>query len=502
MNISSLYTVRAWRLVLAGALIGVVVLASQTVVTGNSVAQGPTESSLAAQDRPIMTLRDLNRAFIDLAAQVKPTVVTVSTERILTLRQRSPFGSPFANDPFFDFFFGPRDNRQQPREREYRQEGLGSGVIVSKDGYILTNNHVVTNADSIYVGLYDGRRHSAIVIGTDPQTDIAVLKIDTDNLPFITIGNSDSLQVGEIVLAVGSPMSENLAATVTQGIVSAKGRSNVGLADYEDFIQTDAAINPGNSGGPLVNLDGALVGLNTAIVSRSGGFQGIGFAVPSNMAMRVMNSLIAEGRVVRGWLGVSIQDIDETIARAMKLPQTTGALVGDVTDDSPAARAGLEAGDLIVSVDGRTIQNSSQLRNQIAATAPGSTVSLGIIRNDRSMTVSVRLGELPSEFARGGVTTDIQDLLGFSAQTINSDLARRYNIDSRATGVVVTSINSESEAYAAGLREGDLIRSVDRQRIQSADQFYTIVNEKKRGDSVLLRVIRGGNAFFMAFALR
>ncbi len=251
-----------------------------------------------------------------------------------------------------------------------------------------------------------------------------------------------------------------------------------------------------------MNLDGALVGLNTAIVSRSGGFQGIGFAVPSNMAMRVMNSLISEGRVVRGWLGVSIQDVDETIARAMKLPQTTGALVGDVSEDSPAAKAGLEAGDLITSVDGREIRNSSQLRNQIAATPPGSSVRLGVIRNDRAITLTVTLGELPSDLARDGVTTDIEDMLGFSVQTMSNELARRYNIDQRATGVVVTSLDPQSPAYEAGLREGDLIRSVERQRVQSSDQFYTVINEKKRGDSVLLRVIRGGNAFFLAFALR
>ncbi|MCB2230445.1 DegQ family serine endoprotease [bacterium] len=501
MDNSKHKTVRAWRLMLVMAVAGVLSLAL-IGITGSSVAQESVSGSIATQDRPITTLRDLNHAFVDLAAQVRPAVVTVATERILKARSRSPFGSPFTNDPFFDFFFGPDSRQQQPQEREYRQEGLGSGVIVSDDGYILTNNHVVANADTILVGLFDGTRHTATVVGTDPQTDIAVLKIDAATLPFLEIGDSDSLQVGEIVLAIGSPMSENLAATVTQGIVSAKGRSNVGLADYEDFIQTDAAINPGNSGGPLVNLDGALVGLNTAIVSRSGGFQGIGFAVPSNMAMRVMNSLISDGRVVRGYLGVSIQDVDETIARAMRLPQTTGALVGDVAEGSPASEAGFEAGDLIVSVDGRDVRNSSQLRNHIAATAPGSTVKVGIVRGDKKETLSVKLGELPSELAQSAVTPDIEEMLGFSVQTMNGDLARRYDIDQRATGVVVISINQQSDAYVSGLREGDLIRSVDRQRVQSSDQFYTLVNEKKRGDSVLLRVYRGGNAFFLAFALR
>ncbi|MBD3404251.1 Do family serine endopeptidase [candidate division GN15 bacterium] len=489
-------TVWAWRVGFVVALVGVFSLGLLTS-DSTSVAQEPISADQPAQDRPLSTLRDLNQAFIDIAAQVKPTVVTVSTERILTARQRGPF----ANDPFFDFFFGP-DQRRQPQERQYRQEGLGSGVIVSNDGYILTNNHVIARADSIFVGTAEGDRYTAEVIGADPQTDVAVLKIDATGLPYIEVGDSDSLMVGEMVMAIGSPMSERLAATVTQGIVSAKGRSNVGLADYEDFIQTDAAINPGNSGGPLVNLDGELVGLNTAIASRTGGFQGIGFAVPSNMAMRVMNSLINEGRVVRGWLGVSIQDVNESIARAMGLDRTDGALVGDVVEDSPAEEAGVLAGDLIVGVDGRKIDNTAELRNQIAATAPGSDVTLDIQRNGDVEQLEVTLGELPSEYVEGGVPTDVEDMLGFTVEGMTDDLARRYELDRRLTGVVVTSIDPTSAAYTSGLREGDLIRSVDRRRVQSTEEFYAMMSDKNEGDSVLLRVVRQGNAFFIAFALR
>jgi serine protease Do len=475
------------------------ILVLYAFINCQSDAQSRVAQVTPSKDRPITSLRDLNQALIDIVAQVKPTVVTVSTEKIFTARTFSPFSSPFSGDPFFDFFFGPRYH--QPREREYRQRGLGSGVIVSSDGNILTNNHVVKDADSIYVRTYDGRRFTAKVVGVDPKTDIAVLKIDADDLDYIEIGNSDELQVGEMVLAIGSPMSENLAYTVTQGIVSAKGRSNVGLADYEDFIQTDAAINPGNSGGPLINLDGQLVGINTAIVSRSGGFQGIGFAVPVNMAIRVMNSLLKEGKVVRGWLGVTIQDVNDRIANAFGLSETQGALVGDVMPDSPAEEAGIEPGDIIIAMNNRTIKNSAQLRSAVASTAPGTEVEFTILRGDDTLHITVELGELPSEFAEAPTGGDIEQRLGFTVQTLDKDLAEQYDIDIRLRGVVVTSIDQYSEAYQAGLREGDLIRSVNRQRVKSVADFNRAVRKLKKGDTVLLRVHRQGQSFFIAFEL-
>ncbi|MDD3732872.1 MAG: DegQ family serine endoprotease [candidate division Zixibacteria bacterium] len=451
------------------------------------------------QDRSILTLRDLNRAFIDIAAKVKPTVVTVSTERLLSVRQGNPFGLPFSNDPFLDFFFGPRQKQDQSQERQYRQEGLGSGVIVSSDGQILTNNHVVRGADSIYVRTYDGKRYKAKIVGVDSKTDIAVLKIDARSLPAITIGDSDKLQVGEIVMAIGSPMSVNLAYTVTQGIVSAKGRSNVGLADYEDFIQTDAAINQGNSGGPLVNLDGDLVGINTAIVSQSGGFQGIGFAIPSNMATGVMKSLIADGKVIRGWLGVSIQDINEQIAGALGLSSAGGTLGGDVSPNSPASEAGIEAGDVITALDKRRISNSAQLSSQIAVTAPGTRVTLTILRDDREMDINVKLGELPGETAQVPDSGEIEQRLGFAVKTLTRELAGNYGLDRVLSGVVVTSIDPAGNAYQAGLREGDLIRSINKERITSEDQFYAKIKNMKKGDTVLLRITRQDRAFYIAF---
>lgn len=489
---------RKWRV--QALLILVIGAAAVALISYHAHARMLPGPEISVQQRPINTLRDFNQAFIDLAAMVKPAVVTVSTEKTLTYRS-SQFGSPFAGDPFFNFFFGPRGNQQQQQPKEYRQRGLGSGVIVSADGYILTNNHVVDDADTIYVRTSDGRDHSARVIGVDPKTDIAVLKIDGSDLDYMPIGNSDKLQVGEMVLAIGSPMSENLAQTVTQGIVSAKGRSNVGLADYEDFIQTDAAINPGNSGGPLVNLDGELVGINTAIASQSGGFQGIGFAVPSNMAERVMNSLISQGKVIRGWLGVSIQDVSETMASAMGLKEPSGALVGDVMPDSPAEKAGMKSGDVIVGLSGQTIANTAELRNAIAATAPGTKVKLDIIRDDNKQEVSVALGEQPADGSELAGSQGLQELLGFSFTTIDRDLAGKYGIDGSYSGAVVTGIDENSSAYGAGLRVGDLIQAAQRQRVSTADDLAKIFANGKKGDTVLLRIMRNGRGFFVAFEL-
>jgi serine protease Do len=487
-------------IVLAAAVL-VAAVGMATVAGLKAEVPLPAPQTAKAQDRPLSSLRDLNQAFVDIAAMVKPAVVTVSTEKTLRAQAGSPFGSPFAGDPFFDMFFGPqgRGGGNQPREQEFRQQGLGSGVIVSADGRILTNNHVIDNVDSIFVRTFNGERYSAKLVGADPKTDVAVLQIDAKNLDYLKIGNSDSLQVGEIVLAVGSPLSESLAYTVTQGIVSAKGRSNVGLADYEDFIQTDAAINRGNSGGPLVNLDGELVGLNTAILSSSGGFQGIGMAVPSNMAVRVMESLISEGRVVRGWLGVSIQDLTPAIAKGLGLEQSGGAVVGEVVSDGPSKKAGLQAGDVIVSVDGQAIENSTQLRNRIAGTKPDTRVALKVLRGNDRLNVDVKLGELPNEPGAQGNKSDLEDRLGFSVATLDSKLARQYEIDRQLSGVVVTSLDQSSAAARAGLREGDLIRGVYRGPVETKEEFVTALEGTKAGEMVLLQVSRDGGGFYIAF---
>lgn len=458
-------------------------------------AQANNQNSTPIEDRPITTLRDLNQAFVDVGNMVKPSVVTVSTESILT-QQANPFG----NEPFFQFFFPPGQGGQS-QPQKYLQRGLGSGIVVSSDGYILTNNHVVQGADSIFVNLYDGRMFKATVKGADPKSDIAVIKIQADNLTPIKIGNSDSLHAGDIVMAVGSPMSRSLAYTLTQGIVSATGRANVGLADYEDYIQTDAAINPGNSGGPLVNLNGELVGVNSAIASQSGGFQGIGFAVPSNMATRVMEELIATGKVVRGWLGVYIQDVNQEIAKAMNLKATSGALVGDVVQNSPAEKAGLKSGDVITQFGGRNVEDASQLRNEVAELKPGSQVDFTVVRDGKKVDLRVKLGELPSEATPVSTSKNIDQLLGFKVSNLTASVRNQYNIGSNEKGVVISSIDQASAAGRAGLQVGDLIRAVDRQEVTSTDDFYKILANAKTGDTILLTLSRKGNSFFVAFTL-
>ena len=497
-------------LVLIGVVIGALIF-SQLNPKTSPAAQGSekpisefkSDSTDEFVQRPIVTLRDFNQAFVDIAKQVNPTVVTVFTEKVFKVRRTygDPFffGSPF--EDFFSDFFGRPYRQKQPKEEEFRQQGLGSGVIVSKDGYILTNNHVIADADTIYVRLMDKRTVPAKVIGADAKTDIAVLKVEEKNLPAIRLGDSDKLQVGEWVLAIGSPMSPNLAHTVTAGIVSAKGRSNVGLADYEDFIQTDAAINPGNSGGALVNLDGELVGINTAIATRSGGFQGIGFAVPINMARRVMESIIKNGTVIRGWLGVYIQEVDETMAKAMKLPTTKGALVADVTKDSPAEKAGIKKGDFIFEMNGKEIENTTDLRNHIASAAPGTKIKLKIFREGKKIELKVKLGKLEANKVAPEIQNKLEKLFGFKVEPFNEQLAEKYGLDKSLHGVMVTKINRGSSAYRAGLKTGDLIVAVNQQKIDDIEAFNDFVNDLKKGDTVLFQIVRKNRYFFIAFQL-
>ena len=460
----------------------------------------PATTIAPAKDRTVSSLRDLNNAFVEIAETVNPTVVTVFTEKVYHSRGSDrPSVFDFFRD---DFFSSPRRGRNQSPGREYRQQGLGSGVIVSPDGYILTNNHVIDDTDSIYVRTLDNRAYPAEIIGADPKTDIAVIKIEAKNLPAINTGDSDNLRVGEWVLAIGSPLSPDLNHTVTQGIVSAKGRSDVGLAEYEDFIQTDAAINPGNSGGALVNLDGELIGINTAIASRNGGFQGIGFAVPVNMTNRVMNSLIKHGKVIRGWLGVSIQNITEQMADAMKLETIDGVLVSEVVKGSPADKAGFQEEDVVVELKGEKVRNVQELRNRIAATTPGTTVNLKVIRRGSEKMLAVTLGELdgePRAFSAG--QNGMEDKLGFSVANLDRQLAERYNIDSKRSGVVVTAIERSSAAFRAGVREGDLIRKVNRQRVESISDFSSILSEAKAGENILLQITRESGSMYLAFKL-
>lgn len=454
-----------------------------------------------AADRPIRTLRDFNNAFVDLAEATSPAVVTVFTSQ--TVRQRatrSLFDEFFGFDPFSGP--GQRQQPQQPQEREFRRSGQGSGFIVSADGYILTNNHVVQNADSVYVRTHENREFTATIVGTDPGTDIAVLKVEGRNMPMLNLGNSDELRIGEWVMAVGSPLSESLAHTVTQGIVSAKGRANIQLIDLEDFIQTDAAINPGNSGGPLLNLDGEVVGINTAIASRSGGFQGIGFAIPSNIAQRVMQSIIETGKVVRAYLGVTGSNLDQTMAQGFGLESAMGALVYEVREGSPAEKAGLKDGDIILEMNGQPVQSFDQMRANIATKVPGTKVNLKVNRNGEMLDLQVTLDELPEDALASADQSSQESRLGFTVKDFSREDAGRYNLNPGLNGVLVTSVDPESEAYLRGLREGDLIIAVNRRAVRTVQDFNQLAGSIAAGDVALLQAVRQNSRMFISFRVR
>lgn len=489
----------ALMLLLGGVLAGVL-LASQMNWLPNSAASEMEPVIATVPADAAETVRDLNTAFTAIAGEANKSVVTIFVDKFVSPQRHpfrfNPFGDMFGDD-FFERFF------QQPGpDEERRLRGMGSGVLVSADGYILTNNHVVREADQIQVMLHTGKRIDAKIIGTDAKTDLAVLKIEHGELQPLKLGDSEALQVGEWVLAIGSPLSENLAHTITAGIVSAKGRSNLGLADYEDFIQTDAAINRGNSGGALVDLNGRLVGINTAILSQSGGFQGIGFAVPINMARQVMEALIKDGKVIRGWLGVYIQNVDANIARAMNLPDANGALVSTVSEGSPAEKAGLQPGDVILAMNGEKVRDVTTLRNSIAAQAPGTTVTLKIWRDGQEKDINIELGRLPDEEPVTSSAEGVFDKIGFSVQTIDEQMAGRLGYDRAIEGVVITQINQTSAAFSAGLRQGDVIKSVNRQPIKTASQFNDLVRGMKSGDTMLVYAERRQNRFFAAFEVQ
>lgn len=476
---------------------------------GSSDAQ--TDRFANNQNREGEVVKELNAALINISEKVKQSVVTVFTEKTFKVRRMSSFGSPFFNDPFFENFFrGFRQPRQgQPdgdNFEERKQQGMGSGVIVSADGYILTNNHVVAETSEIRVRTLDNKTFTATVVGADPKTDIAVIKIDAKGLVPIDQGDSNKLRVGEIVLAVGSPMSANLAHTVTQGIVSAVGRSNVGLADYEDFIQTDADINPGNSGGALVNLSGELVGVNTAIMTRSGGSQGLGFSVPVNMARSVMESLIKNGEVIRSWLGVQIQDITEDLQKAMNLKSNEGVLVAGVESGSPADRAGFQAGDVILKLGSEPVKSGVELRNRVSVSKPGTEIKVEILRDSKKMLLNTKLERMPSEQKdvpepdRKEVEK-ASELFGFEVSSLSRDLAAKYRLNADPKTVVITAIDQSSSAFAAGVREGDIIQSINRKEIDGLQSFQEVSKDLKPGSTVLLRIIRGNGRLFVAFPL-
>ncbi len=436
------------------------------------------------------------RSLSGLVKRLTPSVVNISTTNT-TKFGMAPHQSPFGergDDPFEEFFnrfFG------ELPQREFKRKGLGSGFILSDDGYIITNNHVVEKADDIKVILQDGESYKANIIGKDPKTDLALLKIEPKNkLNAVTLGRSNTLEIGDWVVAIGNPFG--LGHTVTTGIVSAKGRS-LGLGAYDDFIQTDAAINPGNSGGPLFDLNGEVVGVNTAIIA---GGQGIGFAIPVDMARNVVEQLQNKGKVVRGWLGVLVQQITPEIAESLNLRQSEGALVSDVTPGGPADKAGIKRGDVIVAFDGNRIEDMPDLPKTVATNEPGTKSKLTFIRNGKENTVHLTIEELPEEAA---VSTNVRNNnvernLGLIVQEINPQIQRRFRLG-ESKGVIITDVNPGSIGYEAGLMAGDIILEINKQNIENLDAYRKSVDSLKEGQTALLLVQRASNTIYVALKI-
>ena len=485
-------------LLLIGAIVGVTLVSEfQLLPVGQAVNNSAREK--------LVEILPSDQIFVKIAKTVTPAVVNISTIRIIKSNNSGHGGQglPF-NDPLFRRFFGEGDpfgqqhrgTPQQPQQR--KEQSLGSGVIVTSDGLIVTNSHVVEDADEIKVLLEDKREFKAKLVGRDKKSDIAVIRIEAVNLPTVPWSNSDNLQVGEYAVAVGNPFGLN--QTVTMGIISAIGRANVGIADYEDFIQTDAAINPGNSGGALVNIRGELIGINTAIFTRSGGYMGVGFAVPSNMVRSIMDSLVATGKVTRGWLGVSIQDITPALAKEFGLKDAKGSLVTDIMPDSPAAQSDLKRGDVILSFTGHDIENSSHLRNLVARTGVGTKALVKIIRDKKEKEIFVTLSEQPKEVAQKGEeeeNTPETSAFGIVVQEITPEMAEQFDLNIREKGVIVVQVEPGSVADSAGLREGDLIIEINRKTVSDLKSYERLFKKIKKGDSVLFLINRQGNRFYI-----
>jgi len=499
------------------AILGIVFLASCKFSFAEQKRPDEGSISFGAEKKPTIQSSPQYEAFktvfADVAEKVIPAVVSITSTKMDTVVYRNPFNQFFWGSPFEDFFNSPQQRNQPQNEKKIiPRTGVGSGVIVSPEGYILTNYHVVGDADEITVEMDDDRKFDAEIIGLDSLSDVAVIKIKekVDDLPVAFIGNSDKLRPGDWVMAVGNPF--NLSSTVTTGIVSALGRTTGGGLSYQDFIQTDAAINPGNSGGALVNIEGELIGINTMIYSRSGGYMGIGFAIPINMARDIMEQLIYSGKVSRGWLGVTIQDLDKATSEAMGLENQQGVLIGDVFEGQPAEKGGIKRGDLIISIDREKVTNTNELRNTVASIRPGTTVPIKVIRKGKEITLNVTIAKR-DESKLGGLSgkgeekessdpdTESFEKLGFTVSDITAEAKERLNLSS-TKGVVITDVETGSQAERQGIRTDDILLEMNQQPIANMKEFNRIARSVKKGSSVLFLIKRGRSTFFKAYKIK
>jgi len=473
---------------LLGTLIGGGVLAiGLKDWTGHTVLGAADVNVTLARSASPVPLGEFSNGFSTVLKSALPAVVNIHTSKIVKPR---PGGMPF-NEPFFRQFFGDQFGQPQMQPRQQREQSLGSGVIVASDGIILTNNHVIDGATDIKVDLADKRQFQAKLIGTDAKTDVAVLKIEATGLPTLALGDSSKLHVGDLVFAIGEPFG--LGGTATMGIVSATGRGGLGIENYEDFIQTDAAINPGNSGGAMIDLRGNLIGINTAILSGGGGGnQGIGFAIPINLARPVMDQIVSHGKVVRGYLGVYIQNVTPQMAKQFGVGEARGVLIGDVSADTPGARAGMKRGDVVLQLNGQPVNSANELRLQISQMAPGTAVKLQILRDGKTQDLNITLGELPEESEKAAPGENSSGALqGVEVQELTPEVAQELDLPARTRGVVVSDVEPSSLAAAAGLNRGDVIQEVNHKPVASIEQYRQAV--AAAGDqSVLLLVNQHG----------
>src|SRR2546423_6282245 len=463
---------------------------SGTACKGRSSALADTPNIHVADARP-------QNSYADVVGKVAPAVVTIHADK----RVRAPEQFPFSDDPFFRGLFGNRQQQQQPRDT--LQQALGSGVIVSVDGYIVTNHHVIDGAEQIKIDLNDGRTLDAKLVGSDPASDLALLKISQSGLPFLTPGDSEKVRIGDVALAIGNPFG--VGQTVTMGIISAKGRSGPGpgSGNFEDFLQTDAPINQGNSGGALVNTNGELIGINSQILPGAGGTNiGIGFAIPSNMVRTVMDQLLKNGKVRRGQLGVSVRRVDSDMAQSLGMSETKGVIVNSVAPGSAAERAGIRQGDVITALDGQSVNETNSFRNHIAALAPGSEVTLTIVRDNREEKIRATLGEFKPETAQTGEEENAgpnsggQGKLGISVVPLTPEIISQLNLKAGTQGVAIDSVDAAGPAAAAGLDRGDVIQEVNRQAVRSAADLRAAI-DKNGVKPALLLINRRGNPIYV-----